>query len=101
METLNDKDRSQILALFQLVFTKGPPKNELKFRNLGNQIYELKTPRGVRMLCFFGDSHHPSSLILTHGFFKPPKKKLQREINKALNFRKEYLAQKTITIIRS
>jgi hypothetical protein len=28
METLDDKDRSQILALFQLIFTKGPPKNK-------------------------------------------------------------------------
>ncbi len=99
IETLDDKDRSQILALFQLVFTKGPPKNKLKFKNLGNQIYELKTPRGVRLLCFFADSRHPRSLILTHGLFKPPKKTLKREINKALNFRKEYLAQKTIKTI--
>jgi phage-related protein len=99
METLDDKDRSQILALFQLIFTKGPPKNQMKFKNLGNQIYELKTPRRVRILCFFADSRHPRSLILTQGFFKPPKRKLKREINKALNFHKEYLAQKTINII--
>ena len=79
IEKLDDKDRTQILALFQLVLTKGPPKNELKFKNLGDKIYELKTPRGVRILCFFADSRHPRSLILTHGFFKPPKKKLKRE----------------------
>jgi hypothetical protein len=48
---------------------------------------------------FFADSRHPRSLILTHGLFKPPKKTLKREINKALNFRKEYLAQKTIKTI--
>jgi phage-related protein len=99
INTLNDKDRSQILALFQRVFIKGPPKNELKFKNLGNHIYELKTSGGVRILCFFADPRHPRSLILSHGFFKPPKRKLQREINKTLNFRKEYLAQKTIKII--
>ena len=99
IETLDEKNRSQILALFQLVLMKGPPKNKLKFKNLGNQIYELKTPRGVRILCFFADSRHPRSLILTHGFFKPPKKKLQREINKALNSRKEYLEKKTVNII--
>jgi len=99
IETLDDKDRIQILALFKLVLTKGPPNNKLKFKNLGNQIYELKTSRGVRILCFFADSLHPRSLILTHGFFKPPKKKLKREINKALNFRNDYLAQETINII--
>jgi phage-related protein len=99
IKTLDEKDRSQILALFQLVFTKGPPKNKLKFKSLGNQIYELKTSRGVRILCFFADSRHPRSLILTHGFFKPPKKTLKREINKASNFHKEYLAPKTINII--
>jgi len=85
IETLDDKDRIQILALFKLVLTKGPPNNKLKFKNLGNQIYELKTSRGVRILCFFADSLHPRSLI--------------REINKALNFRNDYLAQETINII--
>jgi hypothetical protein len=41
----------------------------------------------VRILSFFGEGQ---SLILTHGFFKPSKKRLKTEISKAADWEKAY-----------
>lgn len=89
-EFLSDLDKQsvvQIMTLFKRTGDNGPPTNEEKFKHLEGKIYELKTRTGVRVLSFFGAS---KSLILTHGFFKPSKKKLQIEIGKAAEWEKAY-----------
>jgi putative component of toxin-antitoxin plasmid stabilization module len=58
-----------------------------KFRPLGDGIFELKTRSNVRILCFWGGK---STLILTHGFTKPPPKVLKTELAKAIKWLKEY-----------
>jgi phage-related protein len=94
--SLEDKDQTQVFALFNFILEKGPPHNIQKFRNIGNEIYELKTWRGVRLLSFFGGSSLPRSLILAHGFFKPGNKELARAKKKAVKLRKEFLGSPII-----
>lgn len=90
IENLVDSDKTQVLRLFKSVLCAGIPHNETKFRDLEGGIYELKTRSGVRILCFFGGTFLPRSLVLTHGFQKPKKKVLVRERGKALAFHEEY-----------
>jgi len=90
IDGLPKEDKVQIFALFKLILDNGPPKNERKFRSLGEKIFELKTRRGVRILCFFGESNFPNSLILTHGFRKPKRNQLRNEKKRALKLYYEY-----------
>ena len=90
VDSLDDAYKKQVLNLFHQIITIGLPKNEERFRPIGDQIYELKTRRGVRLLCFFAGQNLPRSLILTHGFFKPQRKIFVREKKKAVAWREEY-----------
>jgi len=90
ISNLENIDQKQVFALFNLILQKGPPHNEHKFRSIGDDIYELKTWRGVRILCFYGGPNLPRSLILTHGFSKPKKRGLAREKKKSVKWRREY-----------
>lgn len=90
LETIDDKSLKQFLVLFDYIYSKGPPSNIRKFRHLEDQIYELKTYSGGRILCFSPEDTIPKSLILTHGFPKPSKKILKREINKTKKYRSDF-----------
>jgi len=90
ISTLVEEDKKKILLLLNSISSNGIPHSEYKFKFLGDDIFELKTSGGTRILCFFGGSSLPRSLILTHGFNKPKRKILQREKEKALEWRKEY-----------
>lgn len=87
LDAINQK---QIFSLFEFILEKGPPTNIRKFNNIGDDIYELKTRRGTRILCFYGDPKLSRSLILTHGFHKPKKRQLADEKAKAVKWHKEY-----------
>jgi len=84
---LREKEEKQFFNLFERILHHGPPKNEEKFRHIGDEIYELKVGSGHRILCFFAGSALPRALILTHGFRKPGKRVLQREKQKALGWK--------------
>ena len=90
ISNLETIDQKQVVALFNLILQKGPPHNKQKFRSIGDAIYELKTRRGVRILCFYGGPNLPRSLVLTHGFSKPKRRGLASEKKKAVKWRKEY-----------
>jgi len=91
ISSLDKINQTQIFALFSFILENGPPNNVQKFKYIGDDIYELKTWRGIRILRFYGDPKLPRSLILTHGFPKPKKKKFEDEKAKAIKWRKEYL----------
>lgn len=90
IDGLEEMDYKQIMQLIRFISDHGPPANIRKFRYLGDEIYELKTYRGVRIFSFFGEPTLPKSLILTHGMFKPKKKELRREIKKTVDFREDF-----------
>jgi len=93
IESLEQKYQKQIISLFNLITETGLPHNEEKYRGLGDNINELKTRGGVRILCFSGGPGLPRSLILTHGFQKPHRKILVRQKNKALKWRKQFIQE--------
>ena len=99
IESLNEKNRAQVFALFKRIITAGPPKIETKFRKLENKVFELKTSGGVRILGFFAGTKFPQSLILTHGFDKPHKKILKRQIKKSEKWHEKYLSANEIRVI--
>ena len=90
IQGLDDRDVKQIMSLFQLILCDGIPHSEQKFRGIGDDIYELKTRSGVRILCFFGGRFLPRALILTHGFPKPKRNILVREKKRASALLGEY-----------
>jgi hypothetical protein len=94
IDSLDERYQKQVVNLFQQIATVGLPKNKERFRPIEDQIYELKTRGGVRILCFFAGSLLPRSLILTHGFFKPHRKILKRETEKAVAWRDDYESSK-------
>jgi len=91
IDDLIPKEQKRTIQLFYRIVNHGLPTNTQKFRKVDRYIYELKTPGGVRILCFQGGSLLNDSLILTHGFFKPKSRVFNREILKAMNWRKEFL----------
>jgi len=90
---LSPIDQKQLAALFQRIADNGPPHNEEKFRKLEDNVFEIKTRRGIRVLCFFDGE---KSLLLTHGFPKPQKKVLMVEISKAIDWYNDYLENKLL-----
>lgn len=86
IDSLELKQQRQVFALFNLILEHGPPKDQQKFKNIGDKIYELKTRSGVRILCFCGGVVLRKTLILTHGFEKPGKIVLRREKEKAIDW---------------
>jgi phage-related protein len=90
ISALQEEDKKKVVALLNLFCQNGPPVNEEKFRHLGDEIWELKTSSGIRILSFFLTPSWRKRLVLTHGFRKPHKKVLQREKRKAMEWREEY-----------
>jgi phage-related protein len=89
--SLQKEDQKKVAALLKHFCLSGPPTNEEKFRYLGDDIWELKTSSGIRILSFFLTPSWRQRLVLTHGFRKPHQKVLQREKEKAMEWREEYL----------
>ena len=87
IDSLKEEEQKKVFALFNRILEHGPPQNELRFRHIGDQIYELKTHTGTRILSFYGGSYLSNSLILAHGFDKPKKKILARQRKKVMKWR--------------
>lgn len=101
IDGLDSKNKTQFAALLNQVLHTGPPKNEMRFKNLGDDIYELKTRNGIRVLCFFGGAFHRACLILTHGTYKTTNKIIAREKDRAIQWRQDYIKNADkITIIQ-
>src|SRR5450756_3156614 len=48
---------AQLLALLDKASVAGPPRDERRSRHLGEGIFELKTPRGFRLVYFLSLIH--------------------------------------------
>ena len=87
---LNDRDaHAQILALLGRISVTGPPRDERRSRHLGDGVFELKTPRGFRLIYFFG----PRRTIVCSALCRKPKPREVRQIiQRARDLREAYLA---------
>lgn len=73
--------------LFKLMACIGQIRNEQKFRSEGDQIYAFK-PKPDRFLCFF---YQGKKIIVTNAFEKKADKLPQREKEKALKAKDDYI----------
>ncbi len=76
INSLENRSKKQVFKLIEQRADRLNLFDEQKFRPIGDDIFELKTRGGVRILCFWGGKR---VLILTHGFPKPTKKVLSTE----------------------
>jgi len=103
ISTINDTYHPQVANIFERLCEHGDPHSNLKFRKIKGikgEIYEIKTFKGIRILCFKSEPDNPDvvkgnsilepSLILIKGFKKPQQKILTREAKKAEDLRQQY-----------
>ena len=88
---LEDSDRKQVVNVIKQRADRLNIHNQQHFRSLGDEIFELKTRKGIRILCFW---HGERKLVLTHGFFKTRPKVLKQEKEKAMQWLKELRAKR-------
>lgn len=88
IDTLEDKDKSKLLALLNRIVDHGPPRNKEKFKHLEDGIFEIKSYQD-RLPCFY-DKNRRNALVITHGVKKKSPKLPREEIKKAKNMRKAY-----------
>jgi len=86
-EELSTKQKERLLYLFYMLGDTGKIRSEEKFRYEGDQIYAFKLEPD-RFLCFFSEG---AKIIVTNAFEKKSAKMPQREKQKALAAKKDYL----------
>jgi phage-related protein len=84
-------DKKQVAHLIKQRADRLIIHNEQIFRSIGNDIFDLKSRNGIRILCFWEGI---GKVILTHGFSKPPQKVLKQEKKKAIGWLKEHREKK-------
>jgi len=80
---------AEILALLSRVAQAGPPRDERRSRHLGGSIFELKTPRGFRVLYFFDRKR---LIICSELSRKPKPRALRGMVRRAMVLREDYVA---------
>lgn len=86
LASLDDRIYKKMFAVMQRMADTGQVRNTSKFRHLRDGIFEFKA-QTARVLCFF----HLDYVICTHGTEKTKRKHLEYEIDKAKDYRKQYL----------
>ena len=80
----------RIVKLLDRIAEFGPPRNPYQFKQVRNNLYEIKSGR-ARMFGFY----HPSVqkfIIITHGWSKGARREQTQQIKRAEHLRDEYIA---------
>jgi len=82
---------SVLLGKLEFIAENGPPNNKNIFRPIEREknLYEIKN-KMVRLFCFYDGS---SRIVITHAWFKTSKGQ-DKEIDKAIRLKKQWLAEK-------
>ena len=91
---LSVKMKSKMLRVINILEVNGPELREPYSKHLDDGIFELRAQIGSdisRVLYFFVVE---GEIVLTHGFIKKTQKTPSREIERAKNYRTEYLNRK-------
>ena len=94
-EMLDDVQRTdptahaELAALVGRICRSGPPRDKRRSRHLEGGVYELKTPRGLRLLYFFDRGR---LIVCTELCRKPKPRELRALIRRAQGLRSDYLA---------
>jgi hypothetical protein len=90
------EELSRLSALLDIVAERGSNfRNTNKFRRItdSDQIFEFKTPGGLRLFCFFDEGR---IIICTHGLIKDGQKPPKSEIDTAELWKKRYMTAKIL-----
>ena len=96
LDSIDIKMRAKILRTIELLANNGTDLREPFSKALGDGIFELRIQVGSdisRILYFFIIGN---KVVLTNGFIKKTQKTPVKEIEKAKQFRKEYLSRREI-----
>ncbi len=91
MEGLNPKLQAKVLRDLDILEKYGNTLREPYSKSIGDNIFELRTIFGndiTRTLYFF---YVGKKIIITHGFIKKQKKTPQREIDRAKDYREDWI----------
>ena len=91
LDSLDDKMRAKFSMEIKLLEEKGNQLREPYSKPLGDGIFELRAKVGTdisRVLYFF---YYEGRIILTHGFIKKTRKTPSSEIEKAKQYRKDFI----------
>lgn len=91
LEGLNVKMEAKVARAIAILSEKGNELREPTSKPLNDGIFELRAQVGndiSRVLYFFVVNR---KIVLTHGFIKKTEKTPQSEIDKAKNYREDYL----------
>jgi phage-related protein len=95
LDNLDEKSREKVL--FNIRKSREVNDPEL-FKKLSQEIWEFRTlfkNRKIRLLAFWDTVEGKQTIVIaTHGFIKKTQKTPSKEIEKALQLRKEYLNNK-------
>lgn len=80
---------AELLGRLDRLARLGPPRDERRSRHLGGNIFELKTPRGFRLLYFFRSER---LIVCTELCHKPKPRELVAVVRRARRLRDAYLA---------
>ena len=93
INSLEVKLSAKVYWILKMVEKNGPELREPYSKFLNDGIFEIRAKIKkdlARVLYFF---HNGKCVIVTHGFTKTTKKTPSSEIEKAKNYRKEYIAR--------
>ena len=91
LDSVNPKMRAKIFGLLGILQENGNMLREPYSKHLDDGIFELRAKVGTdisRVLYFF---YYEGRIILTHGFIKKTRKTPSSEIEKAKQYRKDFI----------
>jgi len=91
LEIDSPSDYRQVMAQLRTTAMTGPPKNEKRSRSLGDDIFELKTRGGIRILYFYDEGR---LVICTEAVRKRKSTQLRGIKTRAVDARTQYFAAK-------
>jgi len=85
------REYARLMRAFTRVAEAGPPRNVRRSRALAHDIYELKTPGGLRVLYFFDEGQ---VVVCSEAMSKPKQRGLSVAVERAARARWRYLNDK-------
>ncbi len=80
---------AELIARLGRISHAGPPRDESRSRHLGDGVFELKTPRGFRLIYFFDRGR---LIVCSELCRKPKPRELRGIIQRAQRLRTAYFA---------
>lgn len=91
LEHDNEQAHDQIARRLEQLSERGPSRKKDEFNVLGHDLFEIKARSGPRVVFFYDQNH---IVICSHAFDKQSRKTPKKEIEKAIERKNQYFANK-------